>query len=93
MKSRYPYTNRISGYVSKPNPKVHYPGNTRIRPGYKNYLNPYLKNRYFYYPYPVTDRYTGSFFTPIQDPPARVRMTYMEVRDPPAGVQSHGSSL
>jgi hypothetical protein len=41
--SGYTYPTRISGYlpgsigsVSDPNPKLHYPGITRIRPKYKN---------------------------------------------------------
>jgi hypothetical protein len=58
----YPYPTRIFGYlpgsigsVSVPNPKLHYPGITRIR---------IRKNMYLHYPYPVPGGYTRPVFTP-----------------------------
>jgi hypothetical protein len=57
----------FTGYtrsVSDPNPKLHYPGITRIRPEYKNTRIRIWKNGYLHYPYPVPGGYTRPVFTP-----------------------------
>jgi hypothetical protein len=68
MGTRIPGTrirSRISGYlpgsprsVSDPNPKLQYPGITRIRPKYKNTRIHIRKNGYLYYSYLVPDLFS-----------------------------------
>jgi hypothetical protein len=69
--SGYPYPTWIFGClpgstrsVSDPNPKLQYPGITRIRPEYKNTRIRIRKNGYLHYPYLVPDGYTRPVFTP-----------------------------
>ena len=70
--SGYPYPTPISGYlpgsvrsVSDPNPKLYYPGITRIRPEYKNICIRIRKMVPNQYPYPVPVSGTLPVFTPI----------------------------
>jgi hypothetical protein len=72
--SGYPYPTRISGYlpgstrsVSDPNPKLYYPGITRIRPEYKNNCIRIRKIFPNQYPYPVPISGTLPVFTPTCD--------------------------
>jgi hypothetical protein len=72
--SGYPYPTRLSGYlpgstrsVSDPNPKLHYPGITRIRTEYKKTrirIRKMVPNQYLY-PVPVLG--TLPVFIPTQD--------------------------
>jgi hypothetical protein len=78
-KKRVPVSDPNIGYlpgsprsVSDPNPKLQYPGITRIRPENKNTRICIRKNGYLHYPYPVPDGYTRPVFTPrYQSRPSR----------------------
>jgi hypothetical protein len=52
-----------SRYISDPNPKLQYPGITRIHPEYKNTRIHIRKNGYLPYLYPVPDAYIRPVFT------------------------------